>query len=340
MTENWASRVGGVALAALVAFAAEASVAHELQPASLEIDEVAPSRYDVVWRAPLAAGRPLPVRLEFPESCRDVIEPNVQLLPAATVERRVIDAPGGALEGRRILFVGLAATRTDVLVRATLRDGTEWSIVARPAQPWVEFTGAKTSWEVARTYLLHGIQHILFGVDHLLFVFGLLVIVERRWMLIKTITAFTVAHSIALAIATLGWARVPAGPLNALIALSILFLGPEIARRWRGETSLTLRHPWLIAFLFGLLHGFGFASALTSAGLPHSALPMALFTFNVGVEFGQLAFVLLVLAVMRSFRQLEFEWSRPARMAPGWAVGSLGAMWTIQRVVAMFGGGA
>jgi hypothetical protein len=125
-----------------------------------------------------------------------------------------------------------------------------------------------------------------------------------------------------------------------MIAMSILFLGPEIARSWRGGTSLTLRHPWLIAFLFGLLHGFGFASALTSAGLPRSALPMALCTFNVGVEVGQLAFVLLVLAVMRAFRQLEFEWSRWARMAPGYAVGSLGAMWTIQRVVAMFGGSA
>jgi hydrogenase/urease accessory protein HupE len=258
------------------------------------------------------------------------------VLPDATVERRMIDAPREALHGERIAFAGLAATRTDVLVRATLHDGTQWTVVARPAQPWVEFTGAKTSWEVARSYQLHGIQHILFGVDHLLFVFGLLVIVKRRWMLIKTITAFTVAHSITLAAATLGWAHVPSGPLNALIAMSILFLGPEIARTWRGETSLTLRHPWLMAFMFGLLHGFGFAGALTGAGLPRSAVPLALLAFNVGVEVGQLAFVLLVLAVTRSFRQLEFEWSRWARMAPGYAVGSLGAMWTIQRVVAMF----
>jgi hypothetical protein len=328
---------GFVALAVLAAGAARG---HELLPASLEITEVSPGRYDVVWRVPLAAGRPLAVELSLPESCRDVTEPSVRLLPDATVQRRVIDAPDGALDGRRIVFAGLEATRTDVLVRAALLDGTEWTVVARPAQPWVEFEGVKTAWEVARTYLLHGIQHILFGVDHLLFVFGLLVIVRRRWMLIKTITAFTVAHSITLAIATLGWAQVPAAPLNALIAMSILFLGPEIARSWQGGTSLTLRHPWLIAFLFGLLHGFGFASALTSAGLPRSALPMALFTFNVGVEIGQLAFVLLVLAVMRSFHQLEVEWSRRARMAPGYAVGSLGAMWTIQRVVAMFGGSA
>jgi hydrogenase/urease accessory protein HupE len=338
MVAGWRVVRPTVALAVLAALGAEAVDGHELQPAYLEITEVAPSRYDVLWRMPLVAGRPLPVALEFPEPCTNVTEPRTQFLPDATVQRRVIDAPDDAMKGRRILFVGLAATRTDVLVRATLYDGTEWTVVARPAQPWVEFTGAKTSWEVARTYLLHGIQHILFGVDHLLFVFGLLVIVERRWMLIKTITAFTVAHSITLAVATLGWASVPAGPLNAMIALSILFLGPEIARTWSGGTSLTLRHPWLIAFLFGLLHGFGFASALTSAGLPRSALPLALFTFNVGVEVGQLAFVLLVLAMQRAFRQLAFEWGRLARMAPGYAVGSLGAMWTIQRVVAMFGG--
>jgi len=317
---------------------AEAARSHELQPAYLEITETSPGRYDVLWRTPLVSGRPLPVRLEFPEFCTNVTEPRAQLLSNAAVERRVVDATAGELEGQRIRFVGLKATRTDVLVRATLYDGTQWTVIARPPQPWVEFTGAKTAWEVARTYLLHGIQHILFGVDHLLFVFGLLVIVKRRWMLIKTITAFTVAHSITLALATLGVANVPAAPLNALIALSILFLGPEVVRTWRGETSLTIRHPWVVAFLFGLVHGFGFASALTGAGLPRSALPLALFTFNVGVEVGQVAFVLLVLAIIRSFRQLECHWNRWTEMIPGYAVGSLGALWTIQRVVALFGG--
>jgi hydrogenase/urease accessory protein HupE len=309
--------------------------AHELQPALLEITETTPGLYDILFRTPLVAGRPLPVALQFPDFCANATEPRAQVLANAAVERRVVDATAGELKGERILFLGLQATRTDVLVRATLHDGTQWTVIARPAQPWVEFTGAKTAWEVARTYLLHGIQHILFGVDHLLFVFGLLLIVKRKWMLLKTVTAFTVAHSITLAIATLGVANVPAAPLNALIALSILFLGPEIVRTWRGETSLTIRHPWVVAFVFGLLHGFGFASALTGAGLPRSALPLALFTFNVGVEIGQVAFVLIVLGVMRSFRQLEFQWTRWSRMAPGYAVGTFGAMWTIQRVVAM-----
>ena len=151
-------------------------------------------------------------------------------------------------------------------------------------------------------------------------------------MLVKTVTAFTVAHSITLAIATLGFANVPALPLNAAIALSILFLGPEIVRVWRGETSFTIRHPWVVAFAFGLLHGFGFATAMTSAGLPRQDLPLALLSFNVGVELGQLGFVALVLALDRAFRVLEVHWPRWVQVLPGYTVGSLGAFWTIQRV--------
>ena len=166
----------------------------------------------------------------------------------------------------------------------------------------------------------------------MLFVLGLLLIVKDRWMLLKTITAFTVAHSITLAIATLGYAEAPVLPLNAAIALSILFLGPEIVRSWRGETSFTIRHPWVVAFAFGLLHGFGFASALTSAGLPKAELPIALLSFNVGVEIGQLSFVALILLLERAFRILEVRWPRWAEALPGYTVGSLGAFWTVQRL--------
>jgi hydrogenase/urease accessory protein HupE len=176
------------------------------------------------------------------------------------------------------------------------------------------------------------------GVDHLLFVLGLLLIVQNRWMLVKTITSFTVAHSITLAIATLGYASAPLPPLNAAIALSILFLGPEIVRTWRGETSFTIRHPWVVAFAFGLLHGFGFATGLTAMGLPTNEVPLALLLFNVGVEIGQIAFVLLIVLLERSFRILEVVWPRWARAFPGYAVGSLGAFWTIQRTVMLIGG--
>jgi hydrogenase/urease accessory protein HupE len=187
-------------------------------------------------------------------------------------------------------------------------------------------------------YIVQGIRHILFGADHMLFVLGLLLIVKNRWMLLKTVTAFTVAHSITLAIATLGYAEAPVLPLNAAIALSILFLGPEIVRSWRGETSFTINHPWVVAFAFGLLHGFGFASALTGAGLPRSDLPLALVSFNVGVELGQLGFIGLILALEHSFRILEVRWPRWAQALPGYAVGSLGAFWTIQRVAMMIAG--
>jgi hypothetical protein len=156
-------------------------------------------------------------------------------------------------------------------------------------------------------------------------------------MLVKTVTAFTLAHSVTLAIATLGYASVPLPPLNVLIALSILFLGPEIVRACRGETSFTIRHPWVVAFAFGLLHGFGFASALTGAGLPRSDLPLALVSFNVGVEIGQLGFVVLVLALQRSFDVLEVGWPRWTRALPAYVVGMLGAFWTIQRLTVLVG---
>ena len=206
-----------------------------------------------------------------------------------------------------------------------------------PSQAWIEIAAPPGKLEIVGSYVLHGIRHIAFGADHLLFVLGLLLIVKDRWTLVKTITAFTVAHSITLAIATFGWAEAPILPLNAAIALSIFFLGPEIVRSWRGETSFTIEHPWVVAFVFGLIHGFGFASALTSAGLPKADLPLALLGFNVGVEIGQLAFILLVLLLERSFRILEIRWPRWVAALPGYAVGTLGAFWTIQRTAILFG---
>jgi hydrogenase/urease accessory protein HupE len=184
-------------------------------------------------------------------------------------------------------------------------------------------------------YLTLGIEHILFGIDHLLFVLGLLLIVRDRWMLLKTITSFTIAHSITLAIATLGYATAPILPLNAAIALSILFLGPEVVRSMRGETSRTIRHPWVVAFAFGLLHGFGFASGLTTLGLPTHEIPIALLLFNVGVEMGQLFFVAVILQLARSFNTLELRWPRWVEWVPAYAVGSLGAFWFIQRTIVL-----
>ncbi len=299
--------------------------AHEARPAYLEIKETAPGQFSVLWRTPLLSGMRLPVMLKLPDNARNIKEPSLQELADSLVERRWIDAGPTGLAGKRIEFVGLQGTITDVLVRVEMLDGRKSTTIARPSQPWVELAASQTSWGVAGTYIVQGIRHILFGADHMLFVLGLLLIVKDRWMLLKTVTAFTVAHSITLAIATLGFAEAPMLPLNAAIALSILFLGPEIERSWRGETSFTIRHPWVVAFAFGLLHGFGFASALTSAGLPRHELPLALVTFNVGVEIGQLSFVALVLLLERSFRVLEVRWPRWTQAVPGYTVGSLAA---------------
>ena len=313
--------------------------AHEVRPASLQIDEVAPGRYQVLWRIPVLSGMRLPVVLQFQDDVHQLTGPAVQELSDSIIERSVIDGGAGGLSGKRIAFAGLQATLTDVLVRVQMLDGTHSITLVRPSQPWIEIAASRTWLDVAGGYIVEGMRHILFGADHMLFVLGLLLIVKNRWMLLKTVTAFTVAHSLTLAMATLGYARLPVPPLNAAIALSILFLGPEVVRSWRGKISFTICHPWIVAFAFGLLHGFGFASALTGAGLPRQDLPLVLVSFNVGVELGQVCFIGLILALERSFRILEVHWPRWAQALPGYVVGSLGAFWTIDRLVAMAGAG-
>jgi len=331
-----AAALAGVALSVL--FHTPDARAHEARPAYLEITETAPGWYDVLWRIPVLSGMRLPVVLRFPDDVHNVTEPTVHELSDSRVERRMITAGGDGLAGKRVEFAGLQATITDVLVRVRLRDGRHTTTLVHPSHPWIEVAAPRRPLAVAAGYLTAGIHHILLGVDHLLFVLGLLLLVKDRWMLVKTVSAFTVAHSITLAIATLGYANVPAPPLNAAIALSILFLGAEIVRSWRGETSLTIRQPWVVASAFGLLHGFGFASGLTTMGLPPAEIPLALLMFNVGVEVGQLLFVILVLLLERAFCVLDVRWPRWVAALPAYTVGSLGAYWTIQRVVMLLGG--
>ena len=329
--------VAGLAALAFALFSAATS-AHEARPAYLELKETAPNQFKVLWRTPVLAGMRLPIGLRLPSGVKDLDEPSVQELTDSLLERRTIDAGPNGLGGKRIEFPGLQLTITDVLARVELLDGRSSTTIARPGQPWIEVAESRGAGATALAFFVQGIEHILLGFDHLLFVLGLLLIVRTPWMLLKTITAFTVAHSITLALATLGVASVPAPPLEAAIALSILFLAPEMVRAGRGETSFTLRHVWLVAFAFGLLHGFGFASGLTAVGLPQSDIPLALLTFNLGVEAGQLAFVALILGTMRVLRVREFRWRRSVELLPAYVVGSLGAFWTIQRVVLMVEG--
>jgi hydrogenase/urease accessory protein HupE len=208
--------------------------------------------------------------------------------------------------------------------------------IVRPEHPRLELHFEARGVISVPAYLQLGIIHILTGVDHLLFLLGLLLIVQDRWVLLKTVTAFTVAHSITLAIATIGNISAEVPILNAEIALSILFLGPEIIRMKRGGSSLAIRYPWIIAFAFGLLHGFGFASGLTSMGLPKDQLFAALLMFNLGVEIGQVGFVLLVLWLEHAFDVLAIRWPKPVRLLPAYGVGSFGALWTIQQLFILF----
>jgi hydrogenase/urease accessory protein HupE len=311
-------------------------LAHEVRPGYLELTEAPDGAYSVLWKKPVGGEVRIDIAPVFPEDCRFVSPDRQQITPGAVLVRGRLECRDG-LEGKTLRIAGIEETITDVLVRVTHADGRTETHLIRPTEPRLTFGGGGSTGQRAWSYLRLGVEHILLGADHLLFVLGLLMIVQKRWMLIKTITAFTVAHSITLAIATLGWANAPALPLNAAIALSILFLGPEIVRVWRGQTSFTIRHPWVVAFVFGLLHGFGFASGLTAMGLPQREIPLALLLFNVGVEIGQLAFVLLILALERSFRVLEIKWPRLVEMLPGYAVGALGAFWTIQRTAILFG---
>jgi hydrogenase/urease accessory protein HupE len=317
--------------------AALPACAHESRPGYLEAREVAAGRYEVLWKQPAVGDLVLRLNPVFPETC-ELIGADRQLVPGAMSTRLTLSCPGG-LAGKTIEFIGLQDTITNVLVRIYHQDGSEETHLVHPAVPFVTIRGTASWTERAWSYLQLGVEHILLGVDHLLFVLGLLLIIKDRWTLVKTVSAFTVAHSITLALATLGYADLPGPPLNAAIALSILFLGPEIVRSWRGQTSLTIRQPWVVAFAFGLLHGFGFASGLTATGLPRGEIPLALLLFNVGVEIGQLGFVCLILLLERSFRQLEIRWPIVVANAPGYLVGSLGAFWTIQRTAMMLGVG-
>jgi len=315
---------------------APTAFAHEVRPAYLELRQTGPDTYDVLWKVPGQGDLRLGLYVEFPVGCANVTEPSGSKANNAYTERWTVRCPGG-LTGGTIHIAGLSAMVVDVLVRLQQFDGRTQVIRLTPSAPSFVVEATPSRWRLAATYLRLGTDHILTGIDHLLFVLGLLLIVGNRWRLFKTITAFTVAHSLTLAVATLGYASAPLPPLNAAIALSILFLGPETVRVRRGQTSLTIRYPWVVAFAFGLLHGFGFASGLKATGLPQADIAWALLLFNVGVELGQVFFVFLILGMARSFRALEIRWPRWALALPGYTVGTLGAYWTIQRTAILLG---
>ena len=333
-------RIAGYFAAALLVLLAglPSASAHESRPAYLELKEIAPGQFSVIWRTPVLAGIRLPVALKLPDSMRNVEEPSVQELPDSLIERRSVNAGSNGLTGQRIEFPGLQLTITDVLVRVKAENGDTTTLV-RPSQPWVEMPAAPGgSFDIAVAFVGHGIEHILGGYDHLLFVLALILIVRNTRALFWTITAFTLAHSITLALATLGFVHVPGPPVEAAIAFSIVLLASEIVRMRRGESSVTARWPWVIAFCFGLLHGFGFAGALSGIGLPHGDIPLALSAFNVGVELGQLAFIGAALSALAIARRLGIPTIVEryfARAAP-YAIGAMAGFWFVGRVAAFW----
>ena len=307
--------------------------AHEIRPALLDIKERDSGWFDVTWKVPTRGDRMLAITPQLPDSLALLGSPSVKDIPGARIEHSTYKSNGEPLVGKTIVIDGLSAQQTDVLLHIQLADGTTHSAILRPGSPEFTIPLQASKLEVAGSYWRMGVVHILQGVDHLLFVLALLLIVSGFGPLLKAVTAFTVAHSITLAVATLGFVHVPSAPTEAIIALSILFLASEIIRQRNGEIGLTERYPWMIAFIFGLFHGLGFAGALSAIGVPQHEVPLALFMFNVGVETGQLLFIAVVLSLFKLLRRLPVTVPQGAWRVLPYGIGGVAAFWTIQRVM-------
>ena len=318
--------------------------AHEVRPGYLQIRQVDASTYDLLWKIPAKGDRRLGLYVRLPGYCRNS-EATSSFAGGAYIERWRAVCDGG-LEDGTIAIDGLAATRTDVLARVEYSSGRTQTVRLTPSQPEFKLMGTAGPAAVVRTYFKLGVEHILLGFDHLLFVLALLFLVAGWRRLVATITAFTMAHSLTLAAATFGWVQVPQAPVEAVIALSIMFVAVEILHHQKGKAGIATRKPWIVAFIFGLLHGLGFAGALREVGLPDDAIPLALAFFNVGVEAGQLLFVATVFLLFQLFGQLMNRHgaiaehpslpgaavSRPA----SYVIGTLAAFWLIERTYGFF----
>lgn len=308
--------------------------AHALDPGYLDLTSIGPERWRVTWRAPDVSGRPMPIEARLPDNCSSEPPPPPSFDGRAWTTAWVATCPGG-LSGGAIEILGLDQTRTDTLVRYELEPGQ--TQVHRLTSTDTAFTVPEYPGvlDILASYIALGVTHILEGVDHLLFVFALVLLIRARARLFWAVTAFTVAHSITLAAATLGWLNIPPPPVEAVIALSIVFLAYELSLPPDARDPLAVRAPWLVSFAFGLIHGLGFAGALREIGLPEGDIPLALFAFNVGVELGQILFIALVLTVgfaaRRVYPAIRERAAQLERMA-SYGIGSLGAFWVIDRI--------
>ncbi len=317
---------------ALLCGLASGAAAHPLAPSLLEIDEQDAGRAVVIWRRPLRGAPGVERSVELPPACRRGETLGTDVTSLAVTERFAIDCGGRSLVGLRFGVGGLDETRTDALLRVGLADGRVIQRVLRPGESAVTVPEATPSVFVLGDYAKLGAEHILTGADHLLFVFGLLLLVGGGRRLVATVTAFTLGHSVTLCLAALGFVHFPVRPIEVAIAATVFWLAVELAREPQAEGSWMRRAPWLMAGSFGLLHGLGFAGALTETGLPAGDVPLALLSFNLGIEAGQLAFVALALTALRALRALPV-W---APRLPVYAMGSLAAFWCLERVASVF----
>ena len=304
-------------------------LAHEVRPAYLEINATGENEYSVIWKQPLLNGRPLSLQPDFPSDCARSSTRIEALGTEALIERIELQC-ASSLKGRIVGVSGLTKTLTDVLLRAQLGNGITTTLL-RPESPTTKL-GTGRSAPLA-SYFRLGVEHLLFGIDHVLFVIGLMFFLDRIGPLVKTITSFTVAHSLTLGISAIGLVRIPQAPIEAVIALSILFLATE---KLRGTTdTLVARRTWLIAFIFGLLHGFGFAGALNDIGLPRENLLLALLLFNLGVELGQLVVVGAALLVAHATSRWFSPTPRMVWQAPVYGMGAIASFWFVSRTASI-----
>jgi hydrogenase/urease accessory protein HupE len=328
-------RTAAIAVLVLVGALGTTAGAHSLSPALLELEELGGDRVGVAWKTSLFQAPGATLRPVLPSECVAETETSETAGTDSVTARWMAHCGPGGLVGREVGVEGLATGKTDALVRVTLADGRVVQGVLRGGESRLWIPERPRRIDVIRSYAKLGIEHILTGPDHLLFVFGLLLLVASPGLLVRTITAFTVGHSITLSLAALGLARVPSRPIEVGIAASVFLLAVELSRDAHPRATLMRRAPWLVAGLFGLLHGLGFAGALAEVGLPAGEIPTALFAFNVGIEIGQLCFVGLVLAVGRALASLAPLRLGAARWIPVYAMGALSALWCIERTLAL-----
>jgi hydrogenase/urease accessory protein HupE len=324
-----------VLLVALAAFA-PAAFAHEIRPAFLQIHEVEPATYDILWKTPAQGDMRLALNVILPTTCTNVSEPRSALVNGAVIQRWRTACDGG-LVGKELAVENLSSTLTDTIIRFEPFEGQPKTLRLTPDKPF-GLLPLKQSWaEVGSTYFGLGVEHILLGFDHLMFVLALLILVGDVKRLIGAVTAFTMAHSLTLAGTTFGWIKLSSAPVEATIALSIMFVAVEIMRAQAGRDSLTARLPWIASFGFGLLHGFGFAGALREIGIPEDAVGLSLLFFNLGVEVGQLVFIAGVLALMWAWRRFAPAPPVWAWRAPVYAIGAMSAFWFVERTAGILG---